>query len=994
MIEFRKEIMTRKNSYRDLKKRFPNYIIIQKAGYFYDVRDFGAVFFSENLGYTLYSDKGSKYKVGIPVNVLNIALESLKKSNYKYIITEHYEIVEQYDNGVPTPLIENDNNSNTHYEVESSQILAKERADALTQLLKKYRLEKSVEYNIPSFCVFHNGVIVSLVKYLPTTEENLIKIRGIGKDKCEKYGKEILTIIRQFLESDSEFKQNPDIITSKVEHNNNIEPVQIQNQDTNTEQNKNVDVEVVLNCIQKYDGRFSYNGIVKILKGYFGFKFIPGMENSEYYGIYKQNSDSDIEKAIDYLIEKNIIINDNKLKIKHKDDDLQTDKVFHEKRLQEIFGHNSFKAWQWNIISNLINKKRILSIQKTGGGKSLCFQYTGDYLHAKGHGVTIVFSPLQALMREQVKYLKSKGINAECIITSNEKSNIQKKEHKEIYEKVLNDEVSILYIAPERLNNPMWLEYSSKFKIAMVVIDEAHCISTWGHDFRIDYRRIVNLINLLPPVIPVLCLTATANDIVANDIQEQIGNNLQIIRGSLERKNLNLNVIKTNDLNEKYIYMKNFINSQNGHGIVYVGTRADTKIFSDWLNYIGIDSTYYHAGLSDEQRVEVENALKEDKYKVIVSTNALGMGMDKKDVRFVIHSQMPSSLIAYYQEIGRAGRDNLPSNILLLYNDDDEELQKYFIETSKPSKIQYINTLQSLKKEDLSFSNLIKLINVKKQTMTLILKDLENSSHIIKMDNSKYSFVKDLTDEELDLINQYKQVRYDDLSKMLQYIHLNNCRTKFICNYLNDYSVEVCNHCDNCNQTDLSGFDKVDFELLKAFFEDYFLYEKTPNCTIISSGYYKIEEIGELIKNSKYRNKGYFHDILLNRVVRAYYRYCRNENFDYILFVPPTISGDLVENFAQRISQKINIPFSKDLMKIKETEIPLKDAQSKLQKKKLLKDIFRLKNIDKYVGKNILLIDDIIDSGTTINEISKLLLKCGVKKVYALTIAKTNVGDE
>lgn len=858
----------------------------------------------------------------------------------------------------------------------SSSVLSKFDEVSLDRLkiaFKEYRQNKALELNLPVYCIFDNKSLDDILNNLPKTEEEMYNIIGFGRKRVEKYGNDIIEIVRKFIDE---------------------EKVQLKQKDEMFPFNNTIDVKVVLNCIQKYDGRFSYNGIVKILKGYFGFKFIPGMENSEYYGIYKQNSDSDIEKAIDYLIEKNIIINDNKLKIKHEDDDLQTDKVFHEKRLQEIFGHNSFKAWQWNIISNLINKKRILSIQKTGGGKSLCFQYTGDYLHAKGHGVTIVFSPLQALMREQVKYLKSKGINAECIITSNEKSNIQKKEHKEIYEKVLNDEVSILYIAPERLNNPMWLEYSSKFKIAMVVIDEAHCISTWGHDFRIDYRRIVNLINLLPPIITVLCLTATANDIVANDIQEQIGNNLQIIRGSLERKNLNLNVIKTNDLNEKYIYMKNFINSQNGHGIVYVGTRADTKIFSDWLNYIGIDSIHYHAGLSDEQRVEVENALKGDKYKVIVSTNALGMGMDKKDVRFVIHSQMPSSLIAYYQEIGRAGRDNLPSNILLLYNDDDEELQKYFIETSKPSKIQYINTLQSLKKEDLSFSNLIKLINVKKQTMTLILKDLENSSHIIKIDNSKYSFVKDLTDEELDLINQYKQVRYADLSKMLQYIFLDSCRTKFICNYLNDYSVEACNHCDNCNQTVLSGFDKADFELLKAFFDDYFLYEKTPNCTIISSGYYKIEEIGELIKNSKYRNKGYFHDILLNRVVRAYYRYCRNENFDYILFVPPTISGDLVENFAQRISQKINIPFSKDLMKIKETEIPLKEAQSKLQKKKLLKDIFSLKNTEKYARKNILLIDDIIDSGTTINEISKLLLKCGVNKVYALTIAKTNVGDE
>lgn len=279
---------------------------------------------------------------------------------------------------------------------------------------KEYRQNKAQELNLPAYCIFDNKSLDEILSKIPKTVEEMYNIRGFGKKRVEKYGKDIIEIVRKFIDEEKvQLKQKEEILYS----------------------NNTIDVEVVLNCIKKYDGKFSYNGIVKILKGYFGFKFIPGMKNFEYYGIYKQNSDSDIEKAIDYLIEKNIIINDYKLKIKYEDNDFHTDKVFHEKRLRKIFGHGSFKDWQWNIISNLLNRKRILSIQKTGGGKSLCFQYTGDYLHSKGYGVTIVFSPLQALMREQVKYLKSKGINAECIITSNEKLNIQQEEHKEIYEK-------------------------------------------------------------------------------------------------------------------------------------------------------------------------------------------------------------------------------------------------------------------------------------------------------------------------------------------------------------------------------------------------------------------------------------------------------------------------------------------------------------------------------------------------------------------------------
>lgn len=1100
----------KENSYGYLKSKYPDYIIIQKAGCFYDVRDFGAIFFSQVLGYKTYSDQSSNYKIGIPLNVIYSALDFLIKSNYKYIITENYKIIDQYDDGISVPIIEEpiEEQNNTdeiiiktkkildaecsrvlfkklkqycnnkanelnlptycvceneyiknlvkelpldleslesiegfgekriekygadfisiineylktdvHYEEieyieeiktkktrnkevktislqEPTKILTSDSLTKLTNLIKKYRTGQAANLGVPPYCIFDDKSLNLITKYLPTTIEDLKCIPGFKEKRCEKYGNAIIEIISNFVENKAEFETAEEHLTIQEVSDDGID-IDTINEEKNYDFKLNI--EDVLNCIIKYNGKYSYKGIIKILKGYFGFKFIPEMRNSEYYGLYKDLDDSEIAKALDYLIEKDIVIDDYKIRIK-EDDNIEQDyslsRNYHEQRLQRIFGHKFFKDWQWNIIKNLLNKKRILSIEKTGGGKSLCFQYTADYIHSFQKGVTIVFSPLQALMREQVQYLKSIGVKAECIISTILNSSEQNKEHQEIYEKLINNEVSILYIAPERLSNSMWMEYCSKIKINMIVIDEAHCISTWGHDFRIDYRRIVDLVKLLPPSIPILGLTATANDVVAKDIQEQIGHNLQIIRGALERQNLNLNVIKTNSLEEKFIYAKKFILSQEGHGILYAGTQADTKIISDWLNYSGIKSTYYHAGLSDERRKEIELDLKNDTYKVIVSTNALGMGMDKKDVRFVVHSHLPSSLIAYYQEIGRAGRDNLDSNILLLYNDDDEDLQKYFIDTSKPSKKHYIQTLNNLKNHDMGLFDLMKLVNVKKATMKLILKDLEDKGHIERSKNFTYSFIKEMSNEEYELINQYKEIRYEDLAKMLQYIHLNTCRTKFICNYLNDNSVNKCNHCDNCTTKIKIQLEDFDFKLLKNFFAEYFIYEETPNCKIVSSGYYKIAEIGKLVKDSKYRNKGYFAESLLDRVIKAYEKYYSNYKFDNILFVPPSISGDLVENFAERISKKTNIQFSKDLIKIKETEISLKEVKSKIKKRELLKGVFELKNSENYINKTILLIDDIIDSGVTVDEISKLLLKNGIKEVCVLTIAKTTVGDD
>ena len=854
---------------------------------------------------------------------------------------------------------------------QSSTKLSKKDADKLRAILKEYRNKIAQEKGLPAYCIFENKSIEDIIKYLPTDLETIVEVFGFGKKRIEMYGDDIFNIIRIYMDT------NP-----IIEH---IE------QTTKND----CDVEIVLECIRYFDAQFSFQGIIKILTGYKGFKYIPKVKDSEFYGVYSDIESTNIENAINYLISVDIVENDYKLKIKNEETSSEIlDREEHEDILNAIFGFNHFKDWQWNIIEHLLKKQRILSIEKTGGGKSLCFQYTGNFLYNEGLGTTIVFSPLQALMREQVKYLQSIGIKAECLISEKSSDgNFDSDNHEEIYEKLTNNEIAILYIAPERLSNSQWIEYSSKFKIAMIVIDEAHCISTWGHDFRVDYRRIVNLVKLIPASIPILALTATANNIVVKDIKEQVGD-LKVIRGNLERKNLSLNVLKTSTEDDKFLYLYNFIKEQDGNGIVYAGTRANTTIYSDWLNYAGIKSAYYHAGLSDDKRKEMEQDLKDGKYQVIVSTNALGMGMDKKDIRFVVHTQMPSSLIAYYQEIGRAGRDNLPSDVLLIYNQDDEDLQKYFIDTSKPSMKQYMKTLALLKEEPQGLYQLIKLLNTKKNLAKLILKDLEEREYINKDENSRYYFVKDMTDEDFSKINQIKQIRYEDLAKMLDYINLKTCRTQFICEYLDDNSVVKCGHCDNCLGTIGTTYTKDDVKLLQDFYENYFIYSETSNYSIVSSGYYNMSNIKQLIKASKYEHLGYFDDSLLERTLRAFYKYYNEKHFDFILYIPPTVSGDLVENFANRIADRLQIQIKDDLVKLFQPEIPLKEIKSKIKKRELMKNIFDLNNSKMYLGKSILLVDDIIDSGITIDEAAKMLLKKGVANVSVLTIAKTNVGDE
>ncbi len=395
--------------------------------------------------------------------------------------------------------------------------------------------------------------------------------------------------------------------------------------------------------------------------------------------------------------------------------DISPARLSAEQQLRKLFGIDAFYDEQWETIENILAGKRVLLIQKTGFGKSLCYQYPATQLS----GVTIVFSPLIALMRDQVGYLKSIGIAAECLHSEQEQE-----VNAAILEQARRGQIKLLYIAPERQENPEWLDAAKRMPISMVVIDEAHCISVWGHDFRPAYRRIVKLVTILPQHFPVLAATATATETVAQDVARQIGGNVTVIRGNLLRPNFRLQVVHVHDEDAKMVWLAQFLQQQKGTGLVYTGTRVNTDLYASWLRFAGVDAINYNAGLDGEARQEIEQGLIGNRWKCIVATNALGMGIDKPDIRFLVHTQIPQSPIHYYQEIGRGGRDGKPTDIALLYDPKDRDLPEHFIRNSRPSLDKYRRVMEALKQEPLKETDLLRRTNLTQTQVRVIRTDL------------------------------------------------------------------------------------------------------------------------------------------------------------------------------------------------------------------------------------------------------------------------------
>jgi ATP-dependent DNA helicase RecQ len=341
--------------------------------------------------------------------------------------------------------------------------------------------------------------------------------------------------------------------------------------------------------------------------------------------------------------------------------------------LKEYWGYSSFRPLQEDIICRVLSGKDCLALLPTGGGKSLCFQVPA----LSKEGLCLVISPLIALMKDQVENLRRKNITAFAIY-----SGMTRKEVVSTLETAANSNCRFLYVSPERLETKLFKEYLPSFNVNLIAVDEAHCISQWGYDFRPSYLKIAALREELPSV-PVLALTASATQEVQDDIcSKLLFENFKVFRQSFLRPNLSYSGFKVSSKINKIL---DILSKVNGTGIVYCKSRKRTREISDLLNMHGISADFYHAGLSQEQRNAKQEAWLNDRLRIIVCTNAFGMGIDKPEVRLVVHADMPDCLENYYQEAGRAGRDGKRSYAVLLYNDKEVEELKALIDVRFPS---------------------------------------------------------------------------------------------------------------------------------------------------------------------------------------------------------------------------------------------------------------------------------------------------------------------
>ncbi|MFF4824488.1 RecQ family ATP-dependent DNA helicase [Streptomyces sp. NPDC001312] len=456
---------------------------------------------------------------------------------------------------------------------------------------------------------------------------------------------------------------------------------------------------------------------------------------------------------------------------------------------------------QWKAIEALVaDRRRALVVQRTGWGKSAVYFVATSLLRARGSGPTVIVSPLLALMRNQVEAAARAGIHARTINSANTE------EWDTVQGEIAEGAVDVLLVSPERLNNPDFRDQVlPKLAAAtgLLVVDEAHCISDWGHDFRPDYRRLRTMLTELPPGVPVLATTATANARVTADVAEQLGTgdafDTLVLRGPLDRESLSLNVLRLPDAAHRMAWLADHIGELPGSGIVYTLTVAAAEEVTAFLRQRGHTVASYTGKTENADRQQAEEDLLANKVKALVATSALGMGFDKPDLGFVVHLGSPSSPIAYYQQVGRAGRSVEHAEVLLLPGKEDEAIWEYFASLAFPSEELVRRTLDVLARAEgpLSLPALEPLVELRRSRLEAMLKVLDVDGAVKRVKGGWTATGRPWTYDA----QRYEWVarqREAEQQAMRDYAAATGCRMEFLQRRLDDDSARPCGRCDNC----------------------------------------------------------------------------------------------------------------------------------------------------------------------------------------------------
>jgi ATP-dependent DNA helicase RecQ len=455
-----------------------------------------------------------------------------------------------------------------------------------------------------------------------------------------------------------------------------------------------------------------------------------------------------------------------------------------------------FHEGQFDAIEALVDRReRALVVQRTGWGKSAVYFVATLLMRQQGAGPTILVSPLLALMRDQIAAAARAGVKAVAINSTNPH------EWAEIQERLRADDIDVLLVSPERLNNPAFRENQLPAlisRIGMLVVDEAHCISDWGHDFRPDYRRLRDLIGEMPDGVPVLATTATANSRVVTDIAEQLGGEgVTTIRGPLARASLRLGVLRLPSSKERLGWLLSHLDELPGSGIIYALTVAAASDTARLLRDAGHNVRAYTGQTDPAEREESEGMLKRNEVKALIATSALGMGFDKPDLGFVLHLGAPSSPVAYYQQVGRAGRAVASADVLLMPGTEDEAIWQYFATASMPSEARASAVLDALGDTPLSTPALEARVDIRRTPLELLLKVLDVDGAVRKVQGGWVSTGQPWTYDA----ERYERIaaeRVAEQQHMLDYERTAGCRMEYLQCSLNDDTARPCGKCDNC----------------------------------------------------------------------------------------------------------------------------------------------------------------------------------------------------
>jgi ATP-dependent DNA helicase RecQ len=665
---------------------------------------------------------------------------------------------------------------------------------------------------------------------------------------------------------------------------------------------------------------------------------------------------------------------------------------------------------QWEAIDALVNHRRkLLVVQRTGWGKSLVYFIATRLLRDRGAGPTLIVSPLLALMRNQIEAAERLGLRALTINSTN------RGDWGPLTRSILDDEEDAVLISPERLANDEFVRQlllPVANRLGLLVVDEAHCISDWGHDFRPDYRRLVNVLQRMPVNMPVLGTTATANDRVLNDIVTQLGD-IRVQRGSLMRDSLALQTLRLPDQAARLAWLAEHVPGLPGTGIIYTLTKRDADQVAGWLNQKGIVAQSYHSEV--EGREHLEDLLLNNEIKALVATTALGMGYDKPDLGFVIHYQAPGSIVAYYQQVGRAGRAIDYAIGVLMSGREDGEIQDFFRDSAFPDEAHVQAVLERLAESDgLSERQIEEAVNLRKGQIEKILKILsvENPSPVLK-DGTCWMRTPVPYQMDHERIRRLTRQREEEWREVQEYLDTRDCLMMFLARALDDPAPQPCGKCSRCLGRPVvgEGFSheraveaslylkrsEISLECRKQVapgaFPQYGFKGNLPKELRAGTGRilsrWGDAGWGRLIAEDKHR--GHFRDEVVEAVAEMIRdRWRPDPPPAWVACVPSHRHPELVPGFANRLAQRLDLPFVDAVHKVVQNQ-PQKQQQNRFHQCHNLDGVFEVS--DEVPSGPVLLVDDVVDSGWTMTVIAALLLQAGSGPVLPLALATTSAGD-